>query len=491
MRARYIERQDDSGLTLIEMLVAIVILGVIFAGAANFLINSSRLGLINEQRVLATAVLSQTQEELQGLAWDRLALYGEELSELEALDGIDIEGLDLDATPPTFDDREIVLLPGPDNSTCVAVAPECGRRAFVPVPTSTIPRDRNDYQVARIVTWIDRSEDAATVDAAAVGDVKRITTIVAWQVAGRWSVEQFDSERAATAAEAGDPTRARMPLYQVGPETSRLRSSSSSLGQTNVSPIQITARFNAGVSAGDASVRFHALNSSGVLQPHTIVLTGSVSEPDTGKFLAFEATIPPDAFTFPTGSRPFKITAATENGSITSSREIGFVAACVAGTPDPIVDPGALGPLSDPDGGGGSPAEPPDCSAVPAEDDVEITGTTLLPSVACVDADNLLDGDVTVTATVKGMDPLDFLVVISYVADGRTRTEQLLPPGGEPSTIQSSGTVFERIFPAGRDAGFRPTPGSDEITPFVVTATRGSDSGFATESSGVLTVGRC
>jgi type II secretory pathway pseudopilin PulG len=62
------------------MLVAMLILGVLFAGAAGALISFSQASVNNERRVQSTALLNRLHEELQALHWDNAVLYDEELA---------------------------------------------------------------------------------------------------------------------------------------------------------------------------------------------------------------------------------------------------------------------------------------------------------------------------------------------------------------------------------------------------------------------------
>ncbi len=490
--------RDEQGMTLVELLVAILILGVVFAGVATFLVNSARIGLTNEQRVLSTGVVSQLQEEMQGAQWHELALYEEELDALEDMDVIEIEGLDLDADPPTYEGRDLAALPGPDNSTCPSDKPECGRRSAVPRPAGEVERDGQTYQVARLVSWIDRGID----DPDRVGDTKRVTTFVAWQVGGRWTVERFDSERAATEQELGDPTRARMPLYQVGPEESRLSASTGSGGQENIAPITVTSRFNMGLEPSRVQVSFYELGEDAEGDPEMQLVERTLehTNPLSGEslFTGAETVINAGEHRFPIGTRPFTVTAETPQGQIIeSTREIAFMPACVDdgdGGLEPDPEALAIGPIADPTGGGGMP-DMPDCEAIsdlpqPSED-VEITDVIRSPSETCVDADDLLEDTVTVTARIQGLSPEDYLVLMSYVADGRTRTEQLLPVGGDPNDIKSSSTDFTRTFSSGSDHGFRPPSDGDERTDFVISASREVDGQFDSASSSTLKVERC
>lgn len=491
--------QDERGLTLVEMLVAILILGVMFAGVATFLMNSTRIAMTNESRVTATAVMTEQQERMQGLRWRDLVVYEDELAAVESAAHIDLDGLDTDDDPPTFDGQELVLASGPDNTDCPEDRPQCGRRRLAPQPFREIDRDGNTYEVIQLVSWSDRADDEQDT----VGDVKQITTLVAHEVGNRWVVERFDSERAATGSEIDQSERADVPLYVVRPASPRVGVTGTSDWGRPVSDISLAAHVNVGVEPSAVEVTFHVIDPDwdpddpdGAEVPELVEETltypddiqATTPEPGTARYHGFEATIPAGAHRFPVGSRPFELSVEVPDGTVRSTRTVSFTPGCIDGDPDLE----AVGPIADPGGGGGAAPDPPNCAASVPGEDVQVSNVTQSPSEACVDADDHLDGPVTIGANVRGLTTDDHRVVVKYVANGRAWSRSLTSQLGDGGTVAPGSTPFERSF-TGPDGEFRPTPGSSEVTAMIVVAMRDSDGQAAMTSgpSSGLTVSRC
>lgn len=195
--------RNEDGLTLVEMIVAIIILGVILAAVAASLISSTRASLTNERRFQSTAYLTSEHEQLQSIPWAQAALYEDELDDLEDdasfgfLTDLQLD-LDLDAVPPTFEGAPIVTIPGPTLT---------GRLFFVPEPVSEavqIGVDDREYDVVRVVT--ERPDGN-----------RRFTTFVTWRVLGEPVVQRFDSERAPSPGEIAELARDGVLQFLISP----------------------------------------------------------------------------------------------------------------------------------------------------------------------------------------------------------------------------------------------------------------------------------
>ena len=179
---------DEAGLTLAEMLVAMVIIGVLFAGAAAALINLSAVSVNNERRVQATAMMTEIHERFQSLPWGEAVLYEEEIGDLAEVGDLDADALE-------WNDLQLATI----ESDCDLDEAGC-RLEVIPRAKETVELDGREYRIYRIVTWADTASGAEEV-------VKRLTTIVEWDVMGRTLTEQLDSERAALSDDLGiDPT---------------------------------------------------------------------------------------------------------------------------------------------------------------------------------------------------------------------------------------------------------------------------------------------
>jgi prepilin-type N-terminal cleavage/methylation domain-containing protein len=285
---------DEAGLTLVEMLLAMVILGIIFAGTAGALISFTQASVNNERRVQSTATLNRLHEELQALPWEDAVLYANEVAALPALDGLTL------GPSPTFDGEPIVLIDGPD---CDVADPDC-RITTVPEPyedpLTPAPSDGRDYEVYRLVTWVDR-------DGAAPESLKRFTTVVRWQAYGRTIEQRFDSERAPTPAETseGNPSI----QFLVTPSEVQLAADG-----TNEQAIQINADFSLLGPVTSAEVGFEAPAGT----PRTFTLT---QVPATGRF---DGTIAVGQFAFPEGSQEFVLTGTGGASVYTTTATVSF-----------------------------------------------------------------------------------------------------------------------------------------------------------------------
>jgi len=195
-RGRHDRNADQGGFTLAELLVAMLIIGILFAGAASALINLTRASLNNERRVQATALAMELHEAFQAMPWGDAVLYEEEAAALSGLDEIGEDGT-------TWNGSALVTI----DESCSNAERGCEWLDIVTV-------DGRDYQVQRVITWAER---AASSDEA----IKRFTTIVRWDVLGRSVEQRLDSERAGTFIDLGIDPEAT-PTFDVVPSSVQL-----------------------------------------------------------------------------------------------------------------------------------------------------------------------------------------------------------------------------------------------------------------------------
>lgn len=169
---------DDDGISLVEVLVGIVIIGVTLAAVLSTFVASFAAIQGNEARVGATALSNQLLEDMTTLPWDRLGLYVGEVSSA------------------TFGTENLVLIPN-----------QTPRNALVPRATESPSVDDPRYSVRRWITWVNDSGGQ---------DYKRLTVEVTWDVRGR--PQRFRS----AALRAPQPDEA----LSLEVEFTRLRSSS-------------------------------------------------------------------------------------------------------------------------------------------------------------------------------------------------------------------------------------------------------------------------
>ncbi|MFU8840023.1 MAG: type IV pilus modification PilV family protein [Nitriliruptoraceae bacterium] len=449
-------RHDQAGMSLVEVLVAILLLGVILSASASSLIQFSRTAADNERRVQATALLNRLHEELQALPWTDAVLYDEELADLLDAYEAETEGgewtgtsalddLEFDGTAWYFEGEEVVVLPGPGTD---------GRRSGVPVPTEVedIVVDGRSYEVVRLITWNQRDPQ-----------VKRFTTIVRWRLYNRVYEERFFSLRAATASEAGDPERPRVVQFHVGPSPMLLEDVSASEPAQNSEDIQILVRFSQGVSGATLRYPSVEVDAGGNLELVERTLTLARYIPAAGGLhVGFYGTLPAGTVTFPNGTLPFYVDGVLNADTFTGQTAMAFLGGTIA--PEDVgLDPGD-GP--DPD------AEP-DVDLGP----IHIDSVTFAPTTVCTDVQGNLVEAVTVNAFIRGLEPATARVTITYSADGVGGSESF--EASAPETFGPDGANFRLVLEAGSDHGFVPKilsgnseQQSRDETAFTVTASR-------------------
>lgn len=331
-------RVGEHGLTLVELLVALLILGVILAAGASSLINFSRTSAVNVARVQGSAYLTSLHESLQGVPWHRAAIYEDELTATETLQAFDeldadhdVPTFDLEASPPTWDGEPIVTMPAPDNSDCPPSDPECARRPFVPRPFDQVEIDGRDFDVFQLVT---QRGAVANIDDP---ELKRFVTVVRWELLGRTFIETFESQRAATPAELSQLVPADVRQFLVAPNVIELDD-----GNANSHPITVMARFRPG--SGQSAVLRIPTEGGGITE---LDPANEISEFDSGvnAARAFEWVIAPGGLAFdpcPDGelcTREVEVIGQGPAGNLTGRRSVTLVAEEFAiGDPRPTVD---------------------------------------------------------------------------------------------------------------------------------------------------------
>ena len=456
-------------MSLVEVLVAILLLGVILSASASSLIQFSRTAADNERRVQATALLNRLHEEMQALPWVDAVLYEDELVELLAAfedetEGEEwtgtsaLEGLEFDGLTWSFEGEEVVVLPGPGTD---------GRRTEVPSvhePEGIVVDGRN-YEVVRLITWNQRDPE-----------IKRFTTIVRWRLYNRVYEERFFSLRAATASEAGDPERPRVVQFHVGPSPMELVDLGDSAPAQNSEDIQILVRFSRGVNS--ATLRFQSVHvppspESLVLHDRELALTPYITD-DDGLHLGFYGTVPATSRTFPNGSWPFTVDGVLGADTFTGRTAMEFFGGSIEQEDVGLEPSQDEEPVEDPDPDPGLYLGP-----------ILIDSLTFAPTTVCTNVDGHLVDDVIVTAFIRGLENNNAIVSIAYSTDGVPASQNMVADA--PDTFGPDGATFRLVLEAGSSHGFVPRiqSGNSEQqrrdeTAFTVSASRIQGGGSAT-----------
>lgn len=161
---------DEDGITLVEVMVAIVLLGIILSAMAQSLVTSMTAAQAQERQVHATSLSRQLVEEVRGLPWPQLGLCDD----------------DVTATFPSG------TYEYPDGTTETVVRLSmsddiCSPISEAPVrPTATVERNGVEYTVTTVITWHDDPVDGT----AAAGtdddpdDLKHLLVETSWDHRG-------------------------------------------------------------------------------------------------------------------------------------------------------------------------------------------------------------------------------------------------------------------------------------------------------------------
>ena len=173
-------RDDEDGLTLVEMMVAIMVLGVVMMAMASVLVTSAHSIRGSERVVHSTQIGSLLVEELLALAFEDVALYEK--------DAEDHYG------GSTFEGRDLVLLPEPSDSKDPEEI-EKAREDHVPRAHNTLNHEGVEFTVETAVVWED---DSGTEEAQ---DYKRLIIMLTWEHRGEVRTARTEAIRSPDPAE--------------------------------------------------------------------------------------------------------------------------------------------------------------------------------------------------------------------------------------------------------------------------------------------------
>lgn len=451
-------RGDNAGFTLVEMLVALLVLGVVLAATAASLTSFSRQVVVNERRVQATAYLTTLHESLQALDWELAVNLDTDVEDLrndaDQLQLLADLGVDLDVTDPAspqYAGEEIVVIEEcPEDGLCLD--PELAD--LIPALVEPAPEaidGRTFDSVITLVTWV--GDDTSGPRA------KRFVTYVTWTVLRSTFVERFESVRAPTATELAEAVTPDIVSFQLSPATVRIDEDGRPLN-----PPEAVVEFNRGMDL--ATVVFPCWEVATEFDPDAGVET-QVRDAD-GRLVGVD---PPDECSVTLGGevpfvdgRPVVFSGVLELPSdriwVVTDPDEGPAVAEVSGT---VV---------------GQPTATRTANVSFVADDGQIAPTVqsvvVNPSSIVRRANgNLCPPGVTVTATILDLEP-DGIVSIEYPIN--TGTGRLMEPN-------ASRTVWTLNFAAGTAS---PWIARDGIR-FTVTASNG-DAESSPVQSNPLTV---
>lgn len=178
--------KNEDGLTLVEMMVALLVIGIVLTAMASVSIAAMHSMQRSEGVVHSTQLGNEVLEEYLVLPYDVLGHYATEAQNHFG--------------STTFEGEDLVIFPDPAE-----------RDDRVPYPSRTLTRNGVTFDVETAVTWVD---DPATSDSQ---DYKRISVLLTWETRG----ETRTSRTEATLS----PTPLDQPLaVTIDPDVLSIRS---------------------------------------------------------------------------------------------------------------------------------------------------------------------------------------------------------------------------------------------------------------------------
>lgn len=205
-RRRGRDLPDEAGMTLIEVMIAMLLLTVVLSALAGVLITSLRALHGNETRARANALANEVLEDLQGRAWEEVGFLASDAGFRADFDGED---------------------------TVVVDSDDAGG-AERPLPQQTVTRDGIDYDVRTDITWVD---DAAT---GTEHDYKRFRVSLSWTDLGQARDVTHAATRAPSPAEQ-EAAEFAIGEFTVAPEIGLLKNP----GDSDLGKLDAAVRFDA------------------------------------------------------------------------------------------------------------------------------------------------------------------------------------------------------------------------------------------------------
>lgn len=300
--------RDEGGLTLVEMMVAILVIGVILTTLASVLVTTLRTIVHNERETAATALAQQEIERLQAAPWEQAGLLEDEVADPPPDWAARV-------TDGTFEGEELVLIAPPEGAEArPAQAPR------LESDLADLEMDTFDFTVHRYVTWVDRTGND-------VPETRRFTVIVSWSVLGIDRAITASGERSPTQSESeADEYGLRILNFWRSPDPASLDESGELL-----SGLTIEVRLNAGISSAElhhySAEVVEILDADGLVvdeqidyELRTLAMTGSVS-PISGEHNAvWTLTLPQGSGPFVDGTMPLLFVGQTTYGTTITAR---------------------------------------------------------------------------------------------------------------------------------------------------------------------------
>ncbi len=439
----------DDGMTLTEMLVAMLIIGVAMTALAGSLTSSLRSLSNAERETVATATVMQLLEQRQSTSWDEAGVYEADQTGTGGTDPARWAAR-LDGSGK-YDGMDIVTILDPPTPA--------DRDPLVREPWFTETRQGAEFTVDVYPVWVDLSGDG-------VSDAKRFIAVAAW-------TNRFGGSRELVTVSDRSPTQSEAVSTGSG----------SRILQTSIVPavvyldedgyvtedVTISVLFNTGITL--PKVEFEDIAYSYAHQDHFHVfgddttLNMTVSAPATGGgYTRATVVLPADTYRFINGTIEFEITATDGVGDPV----VGSTSFVTAGGPwDEYGNTDGVEPTPDPGGYAGP---------------VSLSTTPSVTSICVSNSQWRLTSDVTVTVSVSNLDDSNGTVNLSYPYWSQKRNndpgapDQVGTVSGNQTSASSPNSTWSMVMSSGSTHKFAPGESID----FTIVATREDGSSDST-----------
>ena len=435
--------RDEAGMTLVEVMVAILVVGLVLAALASVLTTSLRAIVQNERESTATAFAQQEIERMQAVDWEYAGLLETEVAAAPASWSARLDD------PTTFRGEELAQVVAPSGAT--------SRPEQIPHLTSQITRQNTTYDVARYATWVDRTGNGSD-------ETRRFTVVMSWEVLGKPREITVTAERIPTLAEAvTTESGIRLLNFFRSPDPSQLDGEG-----LLTQPLRVEVRLSQGVTGG--RLRYHTAvpvetdpDGDGLLPPEITSIDYELQDVPMspvgaalagGGYAVWELTISSGDGRFVEGIMPLQFVANELDGAAFEVYgSVKLIGSEVAGTyPNPPSLTGTTSGETSTD-----PVAPVDGSGA-YTGDVTITSATIVNTPCRNPTTWKLSQDLLVRVQVQGLtefDPVEATYTYrSHIANGNNNRETATEPVDYVSGNEA-GAVFELTLPAGGDRFFR------------------------------------
>ncbi len=265
--------KEDQGMSMVEVSVALVILGIVLSALASFLLTAIKAQTGGEARTRATQLAQEAVEQVRALPWERAGFYPASMA--TATSNCPASGAQAN--------QPLVQL--------AALTPADAR-----VPTGALQTrviDTVQFSVLTCVHWEDDPTDLlGAADLDGTQDVKKVVVTVAWVDKGKPKSSSVTGRRAPTASEVAPKTGSGNNTFRITAAAASPSSGSLNNSGKTTSAVQFLATTSGTVSLAQLTWT----DNAGI--PYMLNMSVGAS---SNQYVA----------TLPTGSGPFNPTGTT------------------------------------------------------------------------------------------------------------------------------------------------------------------------------------